>query len=63
MFVPRRSGVVTCGTKCSKDRNLRLKKEAVAASRAAGWSLSVDPFAAGLVRDWEGRRPDWATGF
>lgn len=63
LFVPRNEKQAACSARCSRARNLRLKNEAASVSRAVGWSLSVDPFAAGLVREWEGRRPDWAMGF
>ena len=77
-FTPVR-GYRCCSIECSLERARLVKNESQRKRRErdreregapvasgvqrASWSMSFDPFAAGMIRDWEGRIPDAAWGF
>lgn len=61
-FIPRANQRMYCSKECS-DASAERKRREAADLKAIAWGLNGCPFAAGMVRDWEGRRPDYAIGF
>lgn len=74
-----KGGMRCCSVECSLERARLVKNESQrkrrerdreregspvpAGVQRASWSMGFDPFAAGMIRDWEGRLPNAEWGF